>query len=135
MSLNSWKREFYPVPADECEEPNALEHSLRKWRGLTPENLARHGVNRVLSSLDDGDEMLGITTQSCALCKSYLAAEPACKECPLRKVRCGYPCDAPCDQDGDEHRRIAPYGRFVQCGDPGPMIKLLELVTDQQADE
>lgn len=39
MSLETWKEEFYPIPADEVPESQALAHSLRKWEGLRKENL------------------------------------------------------------------------------------------------
>jgi hypothetical protein len=37
MSLESWKAEFYPIPADEVKKKDALAHSLRKWEGLRKE--------------------------------------------------------------------------------------------------
>ncbi len=47
MSLATWKAEFYPFTAEKCaaEFPEeALDHSIRKWEGLSPENLKKHGV-------------------------------------------------------------------------------------------
>jgi hypothetical protein len=45
MSLNTWKIEFYPQEACEVEDQlEAAKHSLRKWGGLTTENLERHGL-------------------------------------------------------------------------------------------
>lgn len=39
MSLKTWKLEFYPVEASTVSKEDALDHSLRKWEGLTEENL------------------------------------------------------------------------------------------------
>lgn len=45
MSLQTWKDEFYPVPASEPigGHKAQIEHSLRKWRGATKENTEKHG--------------------------------------------------------------------------------------------
>ena len=45
MSLESWKAEFYTIPASKCPEEYAIEHSLRKWTGLLPENLDKHELD------------------------------------------------------------------------------------------
>ena len=43
MSLTTWKKEFYPVPAKKMPLRKALEHSILKWRGALPGNLRKHG--------------------------------------------------------------------------------------------
>lgn len=42
MSIESWKAEFYPVPAEDCpqNDKDMLAHAKLKWSGLTPEILA-----------------------------------------------------------------------------------------------
>ena len=45
MSIESWKAEFYPTPADEASKDQAIAHSLRKWEGLRKENLDRHELS------------------------------------------------------------------------------------------
>lgn len=43
MSLITWKAKFYPEPANaRMSKRDALLHSLRKWEGLTKENLKKH---------------------------------------------------------------------------------------------
>lgn len=44
MSLETWKEEFYKIPAEECIKEQALDHSITKWEGLRPENLQKHGL-------------------------------------------------------------------------------------------
>ena len=62
MSLKTWKKEFYPISASRVRKDAiaAIEHSLRKWRGLTKDQMKRHGVGvsnylylRNLSELHD----------------------------------------------------------------------------------
>jgi hypothetical protein len=87
MSIDSWEKEFYPTPAWEVPEPEALAHSVRKWEGLLPINLNRHGVTfKRLQNL----QFVGGDT--CALCQHHLEDATACKTCPLgsRGDYCGY---------------------------------------------
>lgn len=37
MSLDTWKAEFYSIPAEEVAAKDAIQHSLTKWIGLRPE--------------------------------------------------------------------------------------------------
>lgn len=122
MSLESWKQEFYPVEAKSCPKELAVEHSLRKWRGLTEENLKRHGLDRDGSRLlDEDDEFLGIDSDSCALCWHH-STTTTCPSCPLAARR-GIRCDISLrDESG------SPYHAFTKAGDPMPMIRLLESV-------
>lgn len=129
MSLSSWKAEFYPVDACTVSKEFALEHSLKKWIGLRPENLARHEV--VLkgtfvtcpvegSSLKLGWTRLILGGSSCALCIHYADSAPVysnCKSCPLAKIT-GTDC---------EHQwMIATYPAEGELADVEPMIKLIE---------
>lgn len=103
MSLQSWKEEFYPSnAADEFQfDPTpqkelvikAIEHSLKKWIGLSPENLKKHdayrrGVDQYETSeiISDGSEKLctsyrqrmWIGSSSCSLCQVY---DEICQKC------------------------------------------------------
>lgn len=130
MSFQSWCAEFYPVPADQVPEEEALVHSLRKWIGLREENLSRHDLRRVGKSIkylpdadigDDGcdpdDVLLRIDDDSCALCVHHAQRRDSCETCPLYKVL----GDKPCDSFG------GPYSQdFVDNDDVEPMIEALE---------
>ena len=129
MSLKSWKEEFCPVDAEEVPEEDALAHSLRKWEGLLPENLTKHGlmVGRELlmpvieTGDEDDDRFFTISASTCALCKHYFSSGEfggrACQFCPLAEARKGLSCDK---------GRRDPYGAFLKTGDPKPMIRLLK---------
>lgn len=134
MSLVSWKKEFYPVPAKEVSKRDAAAHSLQKWLGLREASLQKHGA--ALCSADDywssrnvivdeSGDRLYVNCASCALCvwflgKNAVTSSEACSRCPLSKVRGGIPCDKARD---DEEQ--SPYFRLCDDGDPEPMIRWL----------
>lgn len=123
MSLETWKAEFYPQPADEVPADEAVAHSLQKWKGMRPENLERHGVDAEWSYLAFEDQTLGIDASTCALCKHF--ARGSCLKCPLAIVRGGVACDM---RREDEARPYgcSPFHKWATIGDPEPMIKWLE---------
>lgn len=113
MSLQTWKDEFYPVPASEPmgEHKAQIEHSLRKWRGATKENTEKHGVfyedHTIFDETDStGKFMFG--SESCSLCLNN-----ECHECPIvlsGRFGCNY-----------------SYSEYRMSGcDPTPMIAVLE---------
>lgn len=97
MSLDTWKREFYPSPASDfragwrATPPTAVEaaeHSLKKWEGMLSHNLARHGVSHPflgeLVEIDNPYKRIAIAGEvGCALCHYY---NLSCGRCPLRAV-------------------------------------------------
>lgn len=117
MSKKSWLEEYYPVPADQVAEKDAVAHTRRKWEGLLPENLKKHGLS---------DPPIDVDTTTCALCVHYyhhpmLGQEyRSCTRCPLANARGGVPCDR-CRTE--EHE--APYHAWSGYEDPTPMIQLL----------
>ena len=138
MSFSTWKKEFYPVKAETIakkgSEVDIVQHSLTKWIGLRPKNLAKHGMKRVefdlISEVDANfDEWpycdknsLSITDETCSLCQRYQYEEEdsdnSCETCPLYIVRKNTPCTS-CEKDKE---RISPYSMFTVKGDPEPMI-------------
>ena len=126
MSLKTWKKEFYPTSAGTpSTDREAVLHSLRKWKGLTPANLKKHKV----SITDDDDltdstwEVFLIGAETCALCEShyYLRSQddsrPTCPTCPLQIA-----LDMKCDQ-----AKSGPFMEWCYHGrNPKPMIKALE---------
>ena len=140
MSIATWKAEFYPVSAQVAEHKATksllprdkaialLEHSILKWRGLLPSNLAKHRLNAYgcMLIIDDrtGKEF-PISTETCALCvayrndnilfNDYSGITPNCRECPLAK-HSGFSCDA----DHNPH-----FNAWRANNDPRPMLKAL----------
>ena len=121
MSLETWKAEFYPVPASEAEDPVA--HSLRKWEGLL--HLEAHGLRQYSGMLEDVDgQVFYFDPDTCALCHKYADGEN-CQNCPLAIARGGVPCD---EARSDEH--AAPYMAGTRDRDPAPMLHWLRLACD-----
>ena len=131
MSLDTWKDEFYRVAAnDRSIKTNlqAAQHSLRKWRGMTEENMDRHGVTlSTAGNLEcyDGElwDMLAISSSSCALCHKHSLREPTpdCHYCPLRRIRNGARCDI-----GTSLEKVSPWAMWSRHASPDAMIRLLE---------
>lgn len=150
MSLKSWKEEFYPLKEGEDNTDyfklksvtgfDALQHSLQKWIGFLPENLARHQVElRDAGQLFDphfgpppptdtdedphweqrSDRMA--SQASCACCSRWHPGiENTCDMCPLFLVR-----EVRCFEFSEEEDRKDPYSTLMEDKDPLPMIRLL----------
>ena len=81
MSIATWMKEFYPRPAGAVPTEYAAAHSLQKWKGGLPTNLARHEVQHTPIEFDN---------TTCALCRR---SEYDCKDCVLYEVRDNTKCD------------------------------------------
>lgn len=131
MSLATWKEEFYPVPADQVPKEQALQHSLSKWRGLTPDNLEKHslastGTGRLCDSgVKWPVDFFDIDSATCALCFYYIKAQ--CCNCPLAKYRGGINCDK--TVEGEEN---SPYELWCCDQNEQPMIALLEAALQKE---
>lgn len=132
MSLKSWMKKFYAVPAELATDSDkkALEHSIRKWTGLLPENLKKHGVYlqaRIVKEIGStpGGESLYINSDTCALCIKYLVTSPkfndSCDGCPLYE-QLGF---KQCDRFGQ------PFRHFHNYDDPVPMIEALKAALER----
>jgi hypothetical protein len=120
-NLKAWKKEFYPTRADtRMSKINAVRHSLRKWKGLLPENLDRYNITVSFINF-----ALPVGGDSCALCQKYYDTsfpkhdERRCQKCPLAQVL-GQRCDS---RDGEN---LSPWQSFSFDGNPIPMIEALE---------
>lgn len=126
MSLASWKKEFFPKMPKRGVVA-ALQHSIRKWKGLLPKNLKKHGVYNFYPGVEERDEHIGpsleFSSQNCALCRIYYEPknagwdpgwDPGCERCPIYKLR-GRSCHLEWKKAHDEHPDSCL-----------PMIKLLE---------
>lgn len=135
MSTETWKAEFYPVDAStKMTNLEAVRHSLKKWRGLTPENLARHDVNinarpdgglavgRLLQG--EGSDGLAINSVSCALCHKHSDEFHYCRTCPITRA-VGSRCDRVRFEEGSTEW-TSPWHKFDRQADPMPMITLLK---------
>lgn len=113
MSKKTWKEEFYPIPADEVPLKRAVAHSLKKWRGLLPRNLKKHGLKE--APIEFG------MSSTCALCVNY-TAHPAsgdmCDGCPLFEI--GHECQG----------QGSPYDQWATHDDPRPMIAALRVAKE-----
>lgn len=133
MSLETWKAEFYPIPAYEVDSWNAVAHSTQKWIGLREENLLRHGCRRVEddATMIVADENSGFSFEvsgiSCALCVWHIdrreVGAPRCGTCPLKLA-----LDARCDETDD-----LPWRQYTYSGDPEPMIAALKKAAELEA--
>lgn len=142
MSLESWKKEFYPEEArdtfktareskiDVVEFDLVLVDScLKKWKGLTKENLEKHEceiLEGAVVSIGNALPKLRIDADSCSLCAAYFGTYPrtskSCERCPLALVRGEVSCDDPRKDEA-----ISPYQRFRSRNpSPEPMIFWLE---------
>lgn len=140
MSLQTWKQEFYPIPAKEASNLwvlGAVNNSPRKWKGLRHKNLKRHDCEvRFIGSLvkwvvvektqtDRGTnlvpiEMDPIEMGTDSLCRKYKGSE-VCDGCPVAEARLGVPCT---QLYGDEV--VSPWIAFVCHKNPKPMIRVLK---------
>lgn len=129
MSLKTWKEEFYPVDARSPEaQADPVAHSLRKWEGLRPEAMAKHGVRRCLthSITDDNYFPMPVDAVSCALCQRGNPSrnkKPPCKcdTCPLALSRGGTACDKARDNE-----TLSPWESWELDANPEPMIAALK---------
>jgi hypothetical protein len=142
MSLASWKEEFYPEPASNFEkyenttrtDEEALAHSIKKWEGMRPENLVKHGVElqqaaiRVIADDEERHILFLIDSGSCSLCQRHMTYGD-CNCCPLYQLR-GIRCDR---RMGDES--LSPYNMMVDYNDVEPMLAQLYAARDKAKEE
>lgn len=128
MTLKTWEKEFYPKSASSrMTKRQAIEHSLKKWQGLTHKNLIKHGLETGFKSIleIDGREEIYINSITCALCVKYLDYDAEegkyCVRCPLVQTL-GKPCDI------DD---FSPYVKWFETGNPAAMIKALQKALEE----
>jgi len=123
MSLATWKKEFYPIPASRCPEKDALQHSLRKYLGVRPTMLNRHNLFKAGCTLCEYESQahFHFIERTCALCKFYTSKHKCNPQCPLARKE-GPLC-------GDED---SAYMHWHRTGDPEPMIRALRRAVKKQ---
>ena len=115
MSIETWKKEFYPTSASKCSKKKALAHSLRKWMGLTAKNMKKHGLTKRIMCYDitDACEVFSINSESCALCHYYLNSTVVCPISWNNNCIQGVGCDK-------------VFLKWSNGRNPWPMIRLLK---------
>ena len=124
MSIKTWKKEFYPVSAtSRMSKKAAIEHSIKKWEGLLPENLKKHVVISKYGDIHDDEINFEISDQSCALCQKYFLE--CCIKCPLYE-KLGFECGKGTIEDGDG------WTYYMDEGSPELMLKNLRSLLDDE---
>jgi len=124
MSLTTWKREHYPIPAGKCKKADAVAHSLQKYLGTRRTALKRHGVRRDGTVLWDKEyKAFYFSGDTCALCWFYRDKDGKCSpKCPII-VESGQACESAGSLWGD----------WCNTDDPEPMIRALRQALRKQA--
>lgn len=124
MSIETWKDEFYAratetLQLDSMHSSEVILHSLTKWRGLTGENLDKHGLfafRSLIKNKHDNATQFFVDVSTCSLC---MLARRGCNECLITQAGLD-PCK---DQRG-------PFEYFLETGSPNGMICVLEHVLE-----
>lgn len=133
MSLKTWIQEFYPISAQRTDIKDAAQHSLNKWQGLLPENLAKHDMIFAGGAVEDdvAGEYFEIDASSCALCHHYMDHSARygdmCNKCPLSIARGGVQCDQELFDEAED-----PYHAFIKHRNPYPMMCWLRKTIEMQ---
>ena len=122
MTVESWKSEFYAVDAyrskgENWSDKECLEHALKKWCGLTKENLDKHEVKHdqgmLFHKMKYDADALPIDSSTCAMCEKYYIG--GCHGCPVVRHYGDRCCG-----------KVNQYWEFIDKNNPKPMIDLLE---------
>lgn len=122
MSIKSWEKQFYPNDIeDKCTNLEAVQHSLKKWRGLVPVELKKHGLTTSIyhGVADEVGNRFPIDSTSCALCYKHDQVS-GCRTCPLTRIR-GVRCDK-----ARKDEQLSPWSQWTIRQQPGPMIMWLK---------
>lgn len=100
MSFEDWKKEFYPIHAEELKDKSWLEctqHSLQKWKGVLPENLEKYNLVFKESFLvsKTNQFLMAFNSTTCSLCIKAEAEKytiSKCKNCAMLH-ELEYSCD------------------------------------------
>jgi len=101
-----WLKAFYPCSAQEAAArgvDEAVRHSLRKWRGLRQENLAKYACAL---------PPIKVNEETCALCVLFIGNED-CQGCPIADAT--FCCN----------NVVGAFSRYDLRRDPEPMIQIL----------
>ena len=123
MSVRTWKEEFFTGIVKASKTPlAAAEHSLRKWKGLDPEQLKKHKLVKVADEhyINSTKTCNGfdVGCNECALCRysNAVAGYHSCDDCPLAEASGGVTC----------MDNASPYRVWLDTGDVKPMVEALK---------
>lgn len=124
MSLATWRRKYYPKPAEVTTKEEAIEHSIRKWEGLQLPALAAEHVDASplngVRTIGTEHPSVGVSGASCALCFHYRDwNQQSCRRCPLA-ISLGASCYA--DSGGAYG---GPWRAWTTHDNPRPMLAAL----------
>lgn len=131
--IKGWEEAHYPIEAEEAAQGSwkeALEHSLRKWKGYRPRALAKRGLCKAergnIRVRGSGDLVHMGDSSTCALCiKSYRKEYDYidCDFCPLETY-----LDTQQGLRALQGREgcAVPYEKFIREGNPEVMISALK---------
>lgn len=141
MSINTWKKKYYPVSASKFEgraaysQLEAAKHCLKKWKGLRQANLMEHHLTLKHGNIVDRNGNTFYTDgDSCALCQWNDAPGiiDKCKRCVLSKARGGFSCT--CPRPDEENK--SPFSAMRNHNNPEPIIfwlkKAVKLAEERQ---
>ena len=128
MSIETWRKEFYPKPANEVKDVMAaLRHSELKWWGLLLEDLKKHNIVHHVAYLeeDNGTDLDGpdfdIDCSTCALCQ-------ICR-CPINHEEATERPKCPLGNCDAESRGWSGWKK----GDANPMLEEIRLAIRKRA--
>ena len=91
MSIKTWKEEFLSdIEESSKSELSAIEHGIKKYKGLSKKNLIKHNVSLQLYEktkhyyLSDGIDYMYFGVTTCALCKRNW--HNGCDNCTLSVI-------------------------------------------------
>jgi hypothetical protein len=132
MSLKTWKAEYYTKSAAKVGSNTlkAIQHSLKKWKGLSKEELKKYDLVRKGYAIEnklvpDGEiaPYLCINAASCALCHIFMDSSGGCDKCPLNFFL-GHRCDQ------GHAFTDNPFKAWVMKGDNTIMVKALKRILE-----
>lgn len=149
MSIQSWKKKYFPITVEElrakCGTPQRdedgicaaskeelialVDHSIKKFTGAKPKNLAKHGLVKVAhtSTIQTADDdgpfrfksvncQFEFDAYTCGLCSVYWWDTIECERCPMLHV------DKQCN------RADSAYYEFVETGNCESVIAALKRI-------
>lgn len=117
-----WLKKYYGN-IDNIQPEDALNHSIRKWRGLQKDVLTQFGLHQGYGYNNDvifdseNNKVITVDADSCALCKCYLDTSN-CLDCPLYKFLGNKFLGKRCD-------RQSVYQDFINDKNAKPMLDAL----------
>lgn len=119
-----WQREYLP-PVDSVnlsDDLTVLDHGIRKWEGLRPENLERFGLKADRTDIVDteGNAVFRLDSTTCAMCRQTgyeFGGDNDCPRCLMVRYAYAVPCE----------KANSAWNKFTKTGDPTVMLRLMNV--------